>query len=132
MEHTVSFPLFASGGFVNATLFSVPGPIVWDFQAGFWRAKQTREFDGGWRWYDSYTASALALYNVKLHKMAHTVISHKEIEDSANGPEFVLLCAKSRVIVDHNAFEAKEMAIDKIRADFRKLRTELGINWYKR
>ena len=131
MERTVSFPLFADGGFVNPTSWAAHlppeslGPAVWDFSAGRWRAKQTREFDGGWRWYDQYDKDILVLYNVKLSRQAHTDIPHLEIEDTLVGPEFVLMCAKSRVILEHNFFTAREFLQDKIRADFLRLRREL-------
>lgn len=135
MEATVSFPLFGDGGFVNPTLWqpSYPGelppeafgPAVWDFDYGRWRVKQTREFDGGWRWFDTYDIAALTLYNVKLDKRSFTLITHQEIENTLIGPEFVLMCAKSRVILDHNFFTARKMMADKIRSNFLKLRREL-------
>lgn len=123
---TVVFPLFSDGGFVNPTPWpSGIAPQVWDFNAGYWRAKQTREYDGGWRWFPRYDSCATCIYNVKLHRMAYYNVTDQELEDTCIGPEFVLLCAKSHVMIDHNFYTARDWLHDKIRADFLKLRREL-------
>jgi hypothetical protein len=124
---TVVFKLFGDAGFVNPTPWpSGIGPSVWDDSTGVWRAKQTRDFDGGWRWFDKHGDNdALMIYNVKLHKMAYYILTHEEIVDTCIGPEFILLCAKSHVLCDHNFFTARDWVIDRIRADFLKLRREI-------
>lgn len=123
--------LFGDSGFVTPTAMANRFLLsFWDSDTGRWLQKQDRNFDGGWRWFRSDMGSFLTLYNVKLHNMAFTDITDEQLMDTTN-PEFLLLCAQSRVLVDHNAFEIQFAVIEKIRADFRKLRQELGIPYAK-
>jgi len=128
---TVVTPLFADGGFVNPTgLASRFLLSFFDSATGRFLPKQSARFDGGWRWYESDMAATITIYSLSLNRMAFADITHEELEDSWS-PEFMLFCAQSRVLVDHNAFETKFWLIDKIRADFRQLRQELGIPYVK-
>lgn len=127
MTRALVTPLFVDGGFVNPTLSA--GRFLlsfFDSRTGQFLPKQSARFDGGWRWFQSYENDVMTIYNVSLNRMAHAVITSIEMVNS-HSPEFTLLCAQSRVLVDHNAFEAKFWVIDKIRADFNKLRQELGL-----
>lgn len=118
--------LFGEGGFITPTEMAARF-LMWFWEDGHgWRGKQSPKFDGGWRWFNSDIGDFLTVYNTQLNRMAFTDITAIELMGTTN-PEFLLLCAQSRVMVDHNAFEIKFAVIEKIRADFRKLRVELGI-----
>lgn len=121
----VVFRLFGDGGFVNP----VPHPrfslSFYDSDTGRFSPKQSSEFDGGWRWFDAHDVAALTIYNVKLHRQAYYLLTHEEIEDTCNGAEFVLLCAQSKVIVDHSYFTARDYVQDTIVAMFNQLRREI-------
>jgi hypothetical protein len=121
----VVFRLFGDGGFVNP----VPHPrfslSFYEHSTGKFSPKQSSEFDGGWRWFDAHNMAALTIYNVKLHRQAYHLLTHEEIEDTCNGAEFVLLCAQSKVIVEHNFFNARDYVQDVLRAEVAKLRQEI-------
>jgi hypothetical protein len=136
MSDDISFRLFGEGGFINPTQWSYAstdssrqgerwGLMFYDHRAGKFLQKQTQEFDGGWRWFDAFDIAALTVYNVKLERRAYTHITHEEIEDTFISAEFVLFCAKSRVVVEHNYYTAREYVLDSIKAMFQKARIEI-------
>lgn len=127
MTTEISFQLFGKGGFINPTpwSFAIQDPSLgsaryaipfYDFETRQFLQKQTRDFDGGWRWFDAYDIDALTIYNIKLDRRAYAHITHLEIENALVSPELVLLCAKSCVIVEHSYYTCREYVLDYIRA----------------
>lgn len=124
-DNVISFPLFGRDGFIN------PGAMrlsrwFWDSGTQSFRQKQDAQFDGGWRWYESdLETDCFGIYNKTLNPMAMHLLPHRDIENSLNGPEFVLLVAKSYVILEHNLVTLQIDVMDALRAQFRRARREI-------
>lgn len=125
MSNVVVFPLFAREGIVNPTA-GRPEPLYfYDADRGTFRPKQGAAFDGGWRWFEPADIDIITIYNKMLDPRAFADITHLELVDSCIGPEFVLFCAKSRCVVEHNYYSASWSVQEKIRAMFARARREL-------
>lgn len=136
MGKVLIFPLFARDGIVNPTPWPQPspeltaekyGPAFYDADTGLWHVKQGPRFDGGWRWYTSDLVDAITIYNVLFDRRAYADITHLEIEDTVNGPEFVLHCAKVRCLLDHNCYAASNYVQTYIKRLARGHRRDLGL-----
>ncbi len=122
MSTEISFQLFGDGGFINPTPWShtpdqsrflVP---FYDQASGTFLQKQSRDFDGGWRWFDEYEGCALTIYNRALHPQAYFNLTHADIVDTRLQPETLLLWAKCMVLVEHQYYVSKYWLEDHIRA----------------
>ncbi len=133
MSDEISFNLFGEGGFINPTRWShsereyeermlVP---YYDHHSGEFRQKQSRDFDGDWRWFEEYEASALCIYNVKLDRRAYFHLTRIDMVDSLLQPETLLYWAKSMVMVEHRYYTTKNWLEDHIRAMARRAMIEI-------
>jgi hypothetical protein len=132
MSDVVSFNLFGQGGFINPTCWGhsahIPNrfnvPFYDSFTGGFVQ-KQSRDFDGGWRWFDEYEGGALCIYNTKLDRRAYFHLTHTDMVDSRLQAELILYWAQSMVLVEHHYYTAKNWLEDHIRALARKAAIEI-------
>lgn len=132
MSDDLSFNLFGEGGFINPTRwshtkenearFDVP---FYDHHTGEFRQKQSRDFDGGWRWFDEYEGDALCIYNVKLDRRAYFHLTRIDMVDTPLQAECLLYWAKSMVMIEHRYYTAKNWLEDHIRALARKAAIEI-------
>ena len=132
MSDEISFNLFGEGGFINPTRWSynykdeerflVP---FYDHHSGRFMQKQSSDFDGGWRWFEEYEASALCIYNTKLDRRAYYHLTRIDMVDTRLTPELLLYCAKSMVLVEHRYYTTKNWLEDYIRALARQALIEI-------
>lgn len=131
MSDEISFRLFGEGGFINPTPWSY-GRVAADSQLlfydagdGIFRRKQTRSFDGGWRWFDAYDVDALTIYNTGFDRRAYWHLTHEDLENTLLTPECLLYWVKSMVLVEHNYYTAKNWLEDHIQALSRRVEIEI-------
>lgn len=132
MSDELSFNLFGEGGFINPTRwsharenearFDIP---FYDSYTGEFRKKQSRDFDGGWRWFDEFEGDALCIYNVKLDRRAYFHLTRTDMVGTYLQPETLLDWAKSMVMVEHHYYTTKNWLEDHIRALGRKAMIEI-------
>ena len=123
MSDTISFQLFATGGYINPTRRL--SRFFWDADAKIFREKQDAKFDGGWRWYDSELERATMVYNKFLHPAACWPITLQDV-NGARYPEDALLMAQSMCMVESKYYEVRDEVINTIHAMFHRVRRELG------
>lgn len=132
MSDEISFNLFGEGGFINPTRWS-QAPVLeerfdvpfYDHRSGSFMQKQSRDFDGGWRWFDAYDVEALTIYNVKLDKRAYFHLTQRDMVNSVLQPELLLYWAKCMVMVEHRYYTTKNWLEDHIRAMARQALIEI-------
>jgi hypothetical protein len=132
MSDEISFNLFGEGGFINPTRWSHSPTLEERFEipfydpwAGGFMKKQSRDFDGGWRWFDTYEGDTMCIYNTKLDRRAHWHLTRTDLVDTRLTPECLLLWVKGMVLVEHQYYTAKNWLEDHIRAMARKAMIEI-------
>ena len=124
MSDEISYSLFDREGYLNTTpaRFYVP---FWDQDTGQFRRKQSRDFDGGWRWFESHEGDCLTIYNTKLHPRAYATLTRTDMVDSRLQPETLLNFTRAHAIMEHGFCVATDQLIDYIQAIVNRARREI-------